>query len=166
MISWSKFKDATINAAGKRILKVLGFSLSTADECLPFGDDGCPLPNMLAIYCKTSNIGEPIVIGYINKKQLASPGEKRIYSMNPDGSLSAYIWMKANNVIELNGNSDNVVRYQSLATGLNNQDNLINTELGKIAAAITGLGGSYVPGNITTDINSAKINEVKCTSAT
>lgn len=161
MISWSKFKSAAIKN-GARILQVLGISLSTADEIMPFGEDSCPLPNMIAIYCKTSNIAEPVVIGYLNKNQVAASGEKRIYSLRPDGTLSFYAWLHNDGTMELGGTADNLTRYTPLAEGLTNQDTLINTELGKIAVAIGALGGTYVPGNITTDISASKIEEVKC----
>ncbi len=145
-----------------RFLKVIQFGPKTAGECMPFGEDGNPIANMSAVYAKTSNIAEPVIIGYINKKQLSLPGEKRLYSLNADGSLSTYLWLHNNGTMELAGNGNNLVRYAPLKSALGNQDDKINAELTKIAAAITTLGGTYVPVTISTDITDSKINEIKC----
>lgn len=161
MISFSTYKSAVI-ANGKRILKVLQFGVKTAGECMPFGEDGSPLSNMMAVYAKTSNIAEPVIIGYINKNQLAQPGEKRIYSLRPDGTLSTYAWLHNDGTMELAGNGNNLVRYTALNNGLTAQDTAINTELTKIAVAIASLGGTYAPATINTDISESKINEIKC----
>ena len=36
---------------------------------------------MVAIFAETSNNSEAVIIGYINKNQVAGPGEKRIFSL-------------------------------------------------------------------------------------
>jgi hypothetical protein len=163
MIQLTTFKSAVVSA-GYRALKVLGYGSAplTADECAPFGDDSNPLKNMIAVYAATDEIGDPVIIGYLNKNQLAAPGEKRIYSLKPDGSLGFYAWLKNDGSMELGGTADNLVRYTPLNTGLTGQDTAINSELAKIALAIGLLGGSYAPGTITTDISGSKINEIKC----
>jgi hypothetical protein len=161
MISFSTFKESVV-ANGIRILKVMQFGLKTAGECMPFGDDGNPLAGMSAVYAKTSNIAEPVIIGYINKQRLAGPGEKRLYSLQADGTLSTYAWLHSDGTMELAGNGNNLVRYQALHDGLNTQDDKINAELAKIEAAIATLGGTYVPATISTDITNSKINEIKC----
>jgi hypothetical protein len=164
MISQVTFKSAVISA-GYRILKVLGYGNTalTADECSPAGIDSSPVKNMVAVYSETEEAGDRILIGYFNKNVLAAPGEIRLFSLNPgNGNLSFYAWLKNNGTMELGGNENNIVRYTPLESGLNEQDNLINTELEKIAIAIGLLGGSYVPGTISTDISTSKINEIKC----
>ena len=162
MITWSKFKSAVINAAGARILQVMGISLSTADECLPFGEDGQPLPNTIAIYAKTSNIAEPVILGYINKSQLAAAGEKRAYSLRPDGSLSFYTWLKNDGTMLIGGDTDNLVRYTPLETALMAQNAALNAELVKIVAAIATVGGTYAMSEVEINIGGSKIDEIKC----
>lgn len=160
MITFSLVKSIIIEA-GKRILKIKEFGPKTTKECAPFGEDSAPLNDMVAIHAKTTESGESVVIGYINKNQLANPGEKRMYSLKPDGTLSFAIHLKGDGTAEIGGNTDNLVKYGPLNTGLSNQDTAINAELAKIATAITTLGGSYVPGTITTDISGAKADNVK-----
>lgn len=160
MITFAKFASAVIDA-GKRILKVEQFGAKTANEAMPFGDDSQPLADFIAIMADTSNIGEPVIIGYINKNQVAGPGEKRLYSLKGDGSESAYIWLKNNETLELNGSAHNIVRYTPLKAGIDAKDALIVAELAKIATAISSLGGVYVPGNISTDISNSKVDNVK-----
>ena len=57
------------------------------------------------------------------------------------------------------GDSDNVVKYTPLDTELQAFKDLINTELGKIAAAIPG--GAYVPTPLIIDIEDAKNELIK-----
>lgn len=160
MITLSKIKSIVLEA-GKRILKVEQFGPKTAVEVAPFGEDSSPLKNMTAIYSNTAESGDPIILGYINKNQLSQSGEKRLYSLTPDGSLSFYVHLKNDGNLELGGNADNLLKYTPLDTALKDQDALINIELTKIATAISSLGGTYTPETINTDISSSKLNNIK-----
>jgi hypothetical protein len=168
MITFSKFKEATITAA-KRILKVQQFGIKTAAECAPFGDDSQPLEDAVAIFADTSNNAEPVVIGYINKNQLAGPGEKRLFSLDEDGNLATYLWLKADGTIELAGNTKNLVRYQELETAFNELNDKFNA-MAQAFNSHTHISAS--PGSPTSppaspvqqsqaDITPAKINELK-----
>lgn len=160
MITLCKVNETFIS--GKfRILKVQQFGAKTANECSPFGEDSNPLKNMTAIFAKTSEAGSSVIIGYINENQLANLGEKRIFSLKETGELSSYIWLKNDKTIEINGNNDNLVRFLPLNKALFNLDSNINAELSKISAAIASLGGTYVNSVVKTDINDAKIEEIK-----
>ena len=119
MISFSKVKESLIEN-GSRILKVVQFGAKTADSVSSFGDDSHPLNNMVAIYASTSEVGDNIIIGYINKNQIAALGEKRIFSLKEDGSLSFAIHLKNDQTCEIGGNADFAVRYNKLETAFNN----------------------------------------------
>lgn len=161
MIYFSKFSDSVIDG-GKRLLKVLQFGAKSADECLPFGVDSNPIKNMTAIYAETSNDSESVIIGYINENQLAQSGETRLFSVDSNGALKSYVWLKNNGDIELNGNNYSSVRFEPLNVGLNSEKDLINAELVKIATAINAIvPGSYTPLPITLDISNAKNDTVK-----
>lgn len=160
MISFAKVKQWSLEN-GKRILKLFQFGAKTAKVAAPFGDDSNPLKDMTAILAETSENGEPVVLGYINKNQLAKEGEKRIFSLKSDGSLSSFIWLKNDETIEIGGNADNAVRFTALKTAIDTKDSLIQTELAKIATGITSAGGAYTPGQITTKLDPAKINTIK-----
>lgn len=161
MISLSVVKQNIIKN-GRRILKVLQYGAKTADVVGPYGDDSAPLPNMIAIYATTEESGDAVIVGYINSNQISQPGEKRIFSQNPDGSLSCSIHLKADGVCEIGEASDFAVRHTPLASGLSAQDSLINAELVKIAAAINAIvPGSYTPGTISTNISSSKVEKTK-----
>lgn len=160
-LTYCKTKEFSISQ-GQREIKVFQFGTKTATEVSSFGDDAVPLKNMTAIYGNTSEIGENVIIGYINTNQIATEGEKRVYSVNPNtGDLSFSIHLRTDGTCEVGGNTDNAVRYSPLNTAINGLDSAINIELGKISAAIASLGGSYVVTPITTDISSSKINEIK-----
>lgn len=160
MISLATIKSSVITN-GKRILKVFQFGPKTAVQANPFGIDSNPLKEMVAIYADTTERGEPVILGHINKNQIANPGETRLFSLDSNGLLKASIYLKNDGSIEINGNSDNAVMFTPLKTGLQNQDGAINSELSKIATAITTLGGTYVPANILTNIDASKVDQVK-----
>ena len=161
MITFSRVKSSLIEK-GSRIIKVLQFGAKTAVQSSSFGDDSCPLNEMTAIYADTSEKSERLIIGYINKDQIASPGEKRIFSLNTDGSFSCSIHLKSDGVCEIGEALDFSVRHTQLNTSIAAKDALIITELGKIAAAINAIvPGSYTPGTISTDISSAKVEKTK-----
>lgn len=160
MISTAKVKQWSIEK-GKRILKLLQFGAKTAKVAAPFGDDSNPVKDMTAIFAETSVSGEPFVIGYVNTNMLAAVGEKRIFSLKESGSLSTYIWLKNDETMELGGNADHAVRFSKLKAGIDAKDELIQAELVKIKAALQTVGGTYIPGTITTDIEAAKIDKIK-----
>jgi hypothetical protein len=160
MITYAKFKESSITA-GKRVIKFLEFGVKTADECTPFGIDSNPIADMVAIHANTSNNSESVIIGYINKNQLAGAGETRLFSVDANSALKSYVWLKNDGKLQLNGNDYTAVRFTPLKTGLTNQDALINAELIKIQTAITSLGGVYVPSNVITNIDNSESQDVK-----
>lgn len=160
MITFAKVKDAVLSNL-KRILKVEQFGVKTASESSPFGLDSVPLKNMTAIYSDTSNNSESVILGYINESQLALPGEFRIYSLDSNKNLKSFIWLKVDGSIEINGSSNFAVKYTELQSALSLLSTNINTENTKIAAAISLLGGSYIPNPINIDITLAKNETIK-----
>ena len=160
MISFSKFKEFVIEN-GKRILKVEQFGIKTADEVAPFGVDANPLKDMVAIYSDKTNASESVILGYIDKNKIVDSGEIRLYSLDANKALKSFIWLKNDNSIEFNGNTYSMVRFEPLESGINAKDNLINIELGKIATAIGSLGGVYTPALISTNISTAKNEDLK-----
>lgn len=160
MISLARFKSAIIEG-GKRILKVEQFGAKTAKECYPFGFDSMPPENWTAIYADTANKDESVIIGYINKNQLAEAGGSRMYALGSSGEVVGFVRCGADGITELNGSSFSAVRFQNLKAATVASDNLINAELAKIAAAIGALGGSYIVSNVSTDLDSSESATVK-----
>jgi len=160
-ISFSTVKEAFLQR-GTRILKVIQYGAKSASEAAPFGDDSNPVPGLTAIYADTADVGEPVIVGYINTKQLADTGEKRLYSLKADRSVSFYLWLHNDGTMDVGGTADNLVRYTPLNTGLQATMAQINTELAKISAAVAVAGGTYVPGTVSTAIGESKIEEIKC----
>lgn len=160
MISFSKIRSAIIKQ-GRRILKVEQLGAKTADEVSSFGDDSHPISNMTAIYADTMENGEPVIIGYINTNQEAAVGEKRMYSLDENGNVAFFIWLKNDGSFEIGGDSDNAVRYQPLDDSLQSQATDINVELEKIRLGIIAAGGTYAKTDISIDTSAAKIIEVK-----
>lgn len=160
MLTFSKLKSSSIEQ-GKRILKVFQFGAKTAKEVSPFGFDGCAPENWTAIYGETSNKGESVVIGYINKNQLAEVGGSRMYALGSSGEVVGYVYARASGVLELNGNAFSSVRFQNLVQAINAQNVLINAELAKISVSIGLLGGSYIVAPVSTNLTNSESATVK-----
>ena len=160
MITLSKLKSVAIEQ-GQRILKVMQYGPKTANECGPFGLDSSPLENYTAIYAETANAGESLIIGYIQKTQLAKQGEARLFSLDSNGLLKAEIFCKADGTIILNGGVNSSIRYEPLNTELQKLKNDINTELLKLQTAVTTLGGTYANAPLILDLTTAKSDTIK-----
>lgn len=160
MITFAKVKSSSIEF-GERILKVLQFGAKTANECGPFGIDSNPIENMTAIYSITSNAGEDVILGYINKNQLAEPGETRLFSLDSEGILKGEFWIKNDGTILMNGGGYSAVRFENLNAKLLDQKDDINTELTKINASISALGGTYTISPITLDLSNCESETIK-----
>lgn len=164
MITFSKISSSSI-VNFFRSFKVKQFGVKTADHVSSFGDDSAPLKDMVALFAETSNNAEPVVIGFINKNQLAQPGEKRIFSLQSNGALSADIYLKSDGTIEFHGNQKNMVRYQELETAFNELNNKFNALVIKFNAHSHAANGSAPPAtpaeSSTADIAPAKIDNIK-----
>jgi hypothetical protein len=163
MIALAKYFSSIIEN-GKRIIKSkgIGGSVMTTKEVGPFGFDAQPPEGMTAIYADTTNADESVIIGYINKNQVAGIGESRMYSVGPSGDVRANILCDSSGRISLNGNVYNSVRYEPLEYGLNSQNVLINAEFAKIALVLNSLApGSYTVAPVSTNITAAKSDTIK-----
>jgi hypothetical protein len=104
-----RVNSTSFNDVKNRIVKFLGFGkndVQSQKEAAPYGTDSNPIKNMVAIYAQTANGSESVVIGYINKNQLADVGEHRTYSTDSDGNLKASIWLKKDGAIEIKATGD------------------------------------------------------------
>lgn len=162
---------------GYQVIKFLGLGkddTQTAYQATPYGIDSSPVKDMVAVYSPTGVKGESVIIGYINKSQLAEPGEVRLYSTDSDGGLKFYTWLKADGTYEVGGDADNMVRYSKLEEAFNqlkdDHDALVQTFNNHIHIT-TATVGTGPPGTIqatttteqpsTADITPAKIDEIK-----
>lgn len=128
----SRYISAVITGT-RRILKVAGWGgkgdIRTAKEVAPFGIDSSALENMEAIYMASANGDAPVVMGYINKGQLAAAGECRMYSKDSSGNLVTYIWLHnagGAGQIELGGTADNAVGFNNLKIEFNKLNSKFN----------------------------------------
>jgi hypothetical protein len=178
MVQFTKVISTAINDL-LRYIKVQRFGLEDIqepNESAPFGDDANPIKGMTAIYAATSQRGESVIIGYINKNRLADTGEKRIFSTDSDGELSTYIWLKNDGTMEIGGSTKNLVRFQELETGFNQ----LRMDLNTLVTTFNSHTHLYIPPLVpapitpiptapalpigvasTANISGAKINEIK-----
>ncbi len=137
-----------------------------SEEFSPFGIDGNPLKDMVAICVQTGQDGKTFVVGYLNKNQLAEPGELRLFSLDSTGAEKTYQFFKKDGTIEILGNTDNMVRYSALETAFNRlkgDHNTAVTSYNTFCAAVSLLTGiPFSPVALSAaDITPAKIVEIK-----
>ncbi|MGB0881436.1 MAG: hypothetical protein ACPGSO_00675 [Vicingaceae bacterium] len=174
MLNFVKTLSSEIDSKARRVIKFLRLGkrdVQTSLEAMPFGVDSVPVKNLVAVYAPTSEKGQTVIIGYINKNAIADVGEFRAYSTNSDGEEQNYIWIKNDGTIEIGGDSDNMVRYSQIEASVNELKNDINDLKNIFSAWVTAPndGGAalktalaaYYTTPIVQDITGAKINEIK-----
>lgn len=164
MLALTKIISTEFDNLKRLVAKFRRFGLSdvqTSIEAGPYGMDSNPIADMIAVYAPTSQVGETVIVGYINKNRLAEIGENRLFSTDAQGNLKTFLWLKNDGTIQLGGTADNVVRFAPLNNELQDLASFINGELQSIAAGITSAGGSYTPGTLQIDISDAKVEQIK-----
>lgn len=147
-----RVNSTSFNDAKNRIVKFLGFGkgdVQSQKEAAPYGTDSNPIKNMVAIYAQTANGSESVVIGYINKNQLADVGEHRIYATNSDGDLQGSIWLKKTGAIELkaSGDTSQLIKLNSGSSKavLGDKTKDVLTDISTVLTAINTWGATVVP---------------------
>ena len=159
-----------------RFIKFLRYGkddIQEVREVAPFGFDGNAPKDMIALYSATAEKGKPVIIGYINKNQIADVGELRIFSTNESLAEQFYLHLKNDGTAEFGGSDDFMVRYNELESAFNDLKadfNSLVTTYNSHVHPYVGLVAT-VPGNTsptpstgtpsTADITGAKITEIK-----
>lgn len=117
--------------------------LQTPRQVAPFGIDSAPVKNMKAVYADTNKKGKPVIVGYLNKSLLAGDGETRLYSVDADGNLKIYLWLKADGIIEFGGNTNHLVRFEELKSGFDQ----LKDDLNDLKNKWNTFASAYVPGS-------------------
>ena len=118
----------------KRLVKFLRMGASDVrekQEISPFGFDSNPIKDMIAVYSETGEVGKSVIIGYINKNQIAESGESRMYSTDDNGVLKMFLHLKKDGTAEFGGNTKNLTRFQELESGFNQ----LRTDLNNLVIA-------------------------------
>ena len=161
-----KITESTVRK-GLRWLKSL-YSADTHEsiQLAPFGDDSCPLSGTKGIKARTSTDAYHVILGYFNRSNVAGEGEKRLYSVKSDGSISFYVHLKNDGTIVIGGEDDNLVRYSKLKEGFDQLKSDFNTfkATHTHTGVTTGSGVSGIPSDVApseADISGCKIDEIK-----
>lgn len=135
----------------------------SAEEVAPFGIDACPVPGLQALYIQTSKSTEPVFVGYINKQQLATPGEVRLYWTDANGAEVGRVWGHNDGTVEIGGtgsagsNLNHATQFEALNTQLTAYINALNIAIG---LGVTNAGGTYTPPTTPLDISLSKITKI------
>ncbi|NRA92568.1 MAG: hypothetical protein HRU26_07765 [Psychroserpens sp.] len=176
MISIGKVTSTTVSNMVRTVKAiVLGKNPRTALYAGPFGEDSVPPQNTRAIVVQGVSSDSKVVIAYINRNQLDSlaEGEKRIYSVKDDGSLSTDIILRSDGTMEIGGNTDFLVRYSKLKEEYDKTKDALDSIINILSGSPINEAGNGSPsslqaalktaltGKSTGDISSSKIEEIK-----
>ncbi len=168
-----KVISTRIANGGIRLIKFLRMGLFDVQEtkvAAPYGVDSNPIEDMVAVYAETSEKGNPVIIGYLNKNQIADIGEYRTFSTDEDGVEQFYMHLKNDGIAEIGGDTDFMVRYSELESAFNELRDDYNAFLIKYNAhvhpgVVVGPGSTLITPSVespsTADISGAKIDEIK-----
>jgi hypothetical protein len=92
--------DSRILKALRRIKSRFSGDSHESVQVAPFGDDSCPPKGTKGVKTQTSTDAVHVILGYFNKNNIAEAGEKRIFSVQEDGTESVYIYLKNNGTFE------------------------------------------------------------------
>ena len=129
----------------------------------PFGDDSCPPKGAKGIKTRTSTDAVHVVLGYFNRNNLASAGEKRLFAVQEDGTESFYLYLKNDGSFELGGTADYAVRYNELKKGFDQLVTDFNALVTKYNAHVHTANGTVTTNTGVTssaDISNAKISQI------
>lgn len=161
-----------VKSATKEFIKVLVYGrndVRTADNVAPHGIDSKPVENDLAIYAKTNNSAQSVIMGYLKNFTKTKAGETRLFATDSDGAELFEIFMKLDGICYFGGESDFMVRYSELETAYNqlkDDHNSLVDAFNIHVHASNGVIATPVPNKIPAipssgDISGAKIDNIK-----
>lgn len=168
-----KVISTSLDSLSRRIVKVLRRGkddVQTAKEYAPFGDDSNAPADYIALFTETGIKGKTAIVGYLNKNLIAGVGEKRIFSLRDDGTISIDIILKNDGTMEIGGDTDFMVRFSELKTGFDQLKTdfnaLVTTFNAHVHPGVTvGAGATLVTTTLgsssSASIDDSKIDEVK-----
>lgn len=175
MLQLIKIISTEVDRVNRRVAKFLRYGKNdtqTSLQAAPPGVDANPIRDMIAVYAPTSEKGDTVVIGYINKNQVAEPGEHRIFSTDASGVVKASLHLKANGVIVITGESieflgdaKTLAKFEELKDGFDQLKDDLNNHIqnwNTFAAAYTPGSSSSVgtpPTVQTSDPSSASVDD-------
>lgn len=160
--------NSTFLKAVRWIKYFIAGSVGEALQIAPFGDDSTPPKNTKGVFTSTYSVENPVILGYFNRNQITTEGEKRIFSVKTDGTVATYVYCKKDGILELGGNANFAVKYNELKTELdklktstNNLINAFNTHVHATAAVGLPSPPTTVPNVIPATSNSSDFSSVK-----
>lgn len=160
---------------GKLIVKILGYGskdVQTIHNVQPFGIDARPVPGYRGIYADTASKEEKILIGIIHESVLVDEGEIRLRSEDSDKAEQAYLYLKNDGNIEINGDADNLMRFlntkaviEEIQNDLASIKQVFSTTWTPVpndgGAALKTAAATWAGAALTENIDDSKIDNVK-----
>lgn len=152
----------------RRLVKIRRFGNDDVQEPFQannFGVDSNPIKGMVAVYSSTSENGKNVIIGYLNKDQLADVGETRMFSTDSNGNLKTFVWLKNDGTMQLGGDSNFAVKFNELKTAFNalkqSHNDLLTEYKTHTHAGVTSGASSTAPTVSTQTPNASNIDNAK-----
>jgi len=131
MIELAKTLSSKI-VEGLRLIKVIKSGKADtrqAYQSAPHGIESAPAESeeVVALYSYTEKRGEPVIVGYLNKRAVVNAGETKVYSTDADGEEQIAIKLTSDGKIQIAGDSDFAVRFTELEKGFNELKSDLNS---------------------------------------
>lgn len=124
------------------------------------GDDAAPVVGSQVLIVAVGQAWKVAIAADDQIDPAVAEGERRVYAAE-GGAIKSSVLVKVSGDVVLNDGGDFAVQFTALENALAALDTALNAEFGKIATAISGLGGSYTPTPISTDISGSKVDKVR-----
>ena len=128
-----KITQAKVDALTRRVLTMFNGNVNTvtAVQYGPYGEDGNPVKDSVAVFANTELIGKDVCLGVMNKNAKAEPGERRGYATDANGNFKFNWWLRADGTI-LIGSSEVPAEYTNFAVKYNE----LKTDLDALKATV------------------------------
>ena len=110
-----------------KFLRLGSDDIQEAAQAEPFGFESNPVKDLVGVYIKTEQIGDPVLVGYINPNPDVEAGESRIFSTDDSGSVVYYLKFKKDGTAEFGGTGNFLVKYNELKAELDKLKVTVNT---------------------------------------
>lgn len=110
-----------------KFLRMGSDDFQEAAQTSPFGFESNPVKDLIGVYIKTEQIGDPVLLGYVNPNPDVEAGESRMFSTDANGSVVYYLKFKADGSAEFGGVGNFLVKYNELKAELDKLKLTVNT---------------------------------------
>jgi hypothetical protein len=117
--------------------------IQTSYQANPFGVDSNPLADMVAVYGKTEQSGQTVILGYLQKNMISEPGEVRLFAMGGEGEVITNIHLTSAGKIFIGVDKGEEANAFVRFNELNANYTILKTEINAVVTSLNTFIGVY-----------------------